>query len=260
MQSEFLSQHAFRVMNGYVELPLPHKKINCPYFNNKRHQVRGGLRVHVGKGTPDDIVEEAIIEALKQKINLNDLNEEQTKKFLVDNNLGVDCSALVYHILTEEVKNKKCHNLANCVTFPEIKNPIRRLIARIRHVENTNVDVLAHPKNSQKININKIKPGDVIFMLETGHDQKLNHVLLVFKTDNFDGQTKKIYYVHSFRWTSEGKYNHGVRKGTIEIIDDSENLLNQKWTENEKENDENETYQHAKMANKLLVKRLNAML
>ncbi len=260
MQIELLSQHAFRVMNGYVELPFPNKKVNCPYFNNKRHQIHGSLRVHIGKGSPDDIIEEAIIEALKRKINLNDLTEEETKKFLVDNNLGVDCSALVYHVLQQEVKNKKCHNLANCITFPDIKNPIRKLIARIRNVENTSVSVLAHGKNSQKININKIKPGDLIVMLETGHDHKMNHVMLIFKTETFDGQTKKIYYVHSFHWSSEGKYNHGVRKGTIEIIDDSEDLLNQKWTENEKENENNETYLHAKMAKKLCIKRLNAML
>lgn len=260
MQSELLSQHAFRVMNDYVELPFPHKKVNCPYFNNSRNKVRGGLRVNIGKGTPEEIIEESYIEALKQKINLDDLDETQTKKFLVDNNFGVDCSALVYHVLQEEVKNKRCRSIANCITFPEIKNPIRRIIARIRTVENASVNVLSHPKNSQKICLNKVKPGDIIIMSETGKDHKMNHILLIYKTDSLDGQIKKIYYVHSFHWTTEGLYNHGVRKGTIEIINDDEDILKQRWIENEQENKNNETYQHAKMAKKLCLKRLNAML
>lgn len=260
MLSERLSQHALKVMDEYLELPFPHKKVSCPYYNNKRHQVKGGLRVNIGKGTPDDIVEETIIEALKQKINLNDLTDEQIKKFLVKNNLGVDCSALVYHIIKEELKNKKSNNIVNSIIFPNIHNPIRSLITRFRHVENTSVDVWAHPKNSQKINLNKTKPGDLIIMSETGLDKKMNHVLLVYKIDFTDNQLKKIYYVHSFHWTTDGQYDHGVRKGTIEITDPEEDLLKQKWIEKEKENDDNETYQHAKMAKKLCLKRLNIML
>jgi len=259
MLEETLSQPALAIVKKYLELPFSNKKVNCPYFNNSRHKVRGGFRATVGKGLPEEIVEEAIIESLKQKIDLEKLNDEQIKKFLVDNNLGIDCSALAYYILQEELKFKKNKKIIKQIIFPNTKNPFRKLINHLRPAENVSVQILSHPQNSQIIKLSEIKPGDLLIMNETGLDNKINHILIITKIKYQNNQPQNITYLHSFRWRTDGLYDHGVRKGVIEIIDNSENLLNQKWLENEKENNENETYLHAKMAKKLFIKRLKAL-
>lgn len=260
MSEETLSQPALEIIKKYLELPFPNKKINCPYFNNSRHKVRGGLRATIGKGSPEEIVEEALIESLKQKIDLKELNDEQTKKFLVDNNLGIDCSALAYYILQEEIKAKKNKKIINQIIFPNTKNPFRKLINHLRPAENISVQIFNHPQNSQEIKLQEIKPGDLIIMNETGLDNKINHILIITKIEYQNNKPKNITYIHSFRWRTDGLYNHGVREGLIEITNEDDNILKQKWTENNKNNEENETFIHAQMANKLLIKRLNTLL
>jgi asparagine synthase (glutamine-hydrolysing) len=68
---------AEKIIENYLHLPFPGKDVACPYFINKKNKLRGALRALIGKGTPEDIIEEAQICALKEKINLENLAEEE---------------------------------------------------------------------------------------------------------------------------------------------------------------------------------------
>jgi len=248
-----LSKQTQNLINSYLRLPFPNKDVSCPYFNNRRTGLRGGLRAIIGKGTPDDIIEEAKIISLREKIDLTKLSNDELKKFLIDNNLGVDCSALVYHVLDTELKTRKMKGLNKYLKYSQIKNPLRKLLVKFRPVESTGVKVFADEINSVKIKLTDIEPGDLIIMLNTGINHDRDHILLITNVSS------NINYIHSFQWTSDGKYNHGVREGQIEIIDPNKNLLEQKWLENSKIDEENETFQHARLAKHVILKRLLAI-
>ena len=104
-----LSKNAIKTIHQYKHLHIGDKSINTPYFINKINKVRAGLRVLIGKGTPTEIEDEANLIALRKKINLPKMTKEQITDFLIQNNIGIDCSGFVYHILdahTKELKQK----------------------------------------------------------------------------------------------------------------------------------------------------------
>jgi len=148
-----------------------------------------------------------------------------------------------------------------------IKNIFRKLIAKLRIVQNVNVLTFAQDENSHSILKKNIKPGDFIVMINAGIKQDRDHIIVITKTNceyNTPDSTnnlsiKKISYVHSFAWNKDGKYNHGVREGEIEIINENAGLLDQLWTEQCKTNQENETYIRATQAKTLEIRRLNAL-
>ncbi|OGH58825.1 MAG: hypothetical protein A2725_03685 [Candidatus Magasanikbacteria bacterium RIFCSPHIGHO2_01_FULL_33_34] len=263
----FLSNEAQKVIDAYLNLPIKNNFISVPYFNNARQKIRGGLKVFTGKGNPKEIIEEISIIAQKNKINLDKFNQEQTKQLLVDNNIGIDCSGLAYYILNAELKAKTNKSLQSVIKFPTIKNIFRKLIAKLRIVQNVNVLTFAQDENSHSILKKNIKPGDFIVMINAGIKQDRDHIIVITKTNceyNTPDSTnnlsiKKISYVHSFAWNKDGKYNHGVREGEIEIINENAGLLDQLWTEQCKTNQENETYIRATQAKTLEIRRLNAL-
>jgi hypothetical protein len=249
-----LSDQSQKLISSYLHLPFSNQDVSCPYFNNRRKGLRGSLRVLIGKGTPDDIVDEAKIISLKKRIDLEKLSSADLKKFLVDNNLGVDCSALVYHILDAEMKARGLKSINNYLKFSKIKNPLRNLLVRFRPVESAGVKTFADPLNSTVVKLPNIQPGDFIVMLNTGVNHDRNHILLIFNI-----QYPIINYLHSLQWSTDGKYNHGVREGRIEIIDPNKSILEQRWVEYNKTGAENETLNHAKSASSLEIRRLTAL-
>src|SRR3989344_4173036 len=102
MQTKTLSKNALDVMEQYLHLPFAKQHISCPYFNNKRSGIRGGLRALIGKGSPEEIAEEAKILAMKEHVLLNTLANDALKQFLVNHTIGIDCSGFVYHVLAAE--------------------------------------------------------------------------------------------------------------------------------------------------------------
>lgn len=208
----------------------------------------------VGKGTPEEIALEAEVEARAKHFPIGSANEADIKKFLVEQNLGVDCSALAYYVLRYEgiVKNKK--DLQSSLHFPQAKNLFRKLIVKLRPSENVNVAVLGDDQNSRVITKKEIQAGDLIFMWNTGLDKKLNHVLIVTEVNE-----NTLTYVHSFRWRNEGQYDHGVRTGTITWNNPSASLLDDTWTEKNKTGADNDTLQHAREAEKFEIRRLKVL-
>lgn len=279
MENKTLSQPALDIINHYLNLDIGGKKIQTPYFNNRRKNIRGALRVLIGKGNPEDIAEEATIFSLREKVDLKNLSVEDLKKYLIDHNLGIDCSGLVYHILDAELKAKNLGGLKKYIHRPWIKNPLRKLIAHLRSVENTGVSTFNNSANSEEINLKDIQPGDLIIMMGAGPKQDYNHILFVNRVipsptqgegslsntsnksnDKTNFNTLKrdssplgfgivIKYTHSFQYPTDGLYNHGVRQETITIIDNNKNLLEQNWSEPQMQ-------EYVKKAKEIKIKRL----
>lgn len=238
-----LPQPAKEVMGRYLRLPFEHHTIVCPYFVNSRQRVRGALRARVGKGSPEDIVEEATILALKEKIDLASLSDEALKKFLVDHRLGIDCAGLVYYAL----------GLGRRLSHPSARG-IRKLIAKLRPAENTDVATLADDANSTLVSLADARHGDLIIIRDAGPNQDRDHVLLIHEV-NFP----VIRYTHSFQWSTDGKYGHGVKQGEIVVADAGRPLTEQRWLETGKTGEENETFRYMKNARLVEIRRLRAL-
>jgi hypothetical protein len=255
-----LSEPALKTANDYLHLPIAGHDINCPYFNNRYANVRAGLRVMIGKGSVEDITEEVILLSLREKIDLKKLSDEELKKFLTDNGIGVDCSGLIYHVLDAELKARNLGAMRKHIKFPYVKTPWRKLLSRMRPAEHAGARTIAAAENCDKISLRDVLPGDMITMLKTGQKHDRNHMLLITKIDYDDaGVPKKIYYIHSLQWRADGRYGHGVREGQIDVLDINKGLLEQNWKEKDRTGAENETLEHARLAEELFLVHFRAL-
>ncbi|MEO8637652.1 MAG: hypothetical protein ABI430_01990 [Candidatus Taylorbacteria bacterium] len=257
MTSRTLTPRALSVMEDYLHLPFPNKNVSCPYYNNKRGSVRAGLRVLVGKGTAHEIAEEIKLISMKEKIDLSHMSDEGLTKMLVEHKIGIDCSGLAYQILNAESISESFGPLKSHLKFPYAKNIVRRLLSRMRPIENTGVRSFAHENNSREIEFARAQPGDYIVLLCTGKEKTYNHILVIYQTDYEEEILKAIHYVHSFAWPTDGRYAHGVRKGAITITDPVNPLADQLWTEQGKTGKENFTHEKAREAMYVSLRRLN---
>lgn len=255
MESKTLSPQALHVIEQYFHLPFEGKNVSVPYFNNRKHAVRGALRVMVGKGTPEEIVDETILFGLREKKDLKNFTDEEMKKFLVDHNLGIDCSGLAYHILSAECEAQGKGKIKKYIHFLT-KNPLRKLIAELRSVENTGVTVLADNKNSTVVKMSEVSPGDMIIFLNAGRDQKFHHILIIHEIEYTGNKPYILHYTHTLNWRVDGQYQHGIKQGIIKITDPEKNIVEQTWEENGKSGEENETFAHARSAEQVEIRRL----
>ncbi len=262
-----LSPKAQKLLNDYFHLPLGEvKDVRCPYFNNARLKQRAQLRVLIGKGTPNEIVEEAKIISIQYHAGLFDkaghcclhnehtgkkVNSDEIRKFLIDHNLGVECSGFVTQILRVNFQETKNVDIARKFFIVSPRYFFRWFISLLRPVENISVRRYIDNRNTKKIDWSETQTGDVIVMLETGPNNKHNHILLIT-----DKTVDTIFYAHARAWSSEGKYGHGVAKGIIKISDKNGSLLNQSWEELGFINEKNETWLEAKNAKILEVRRI----
>jgi len=231
MTTKLLSQRALSIIDGYRNFAIGSTVCSIPYYNNKRLRARAKLRAQIGKGSPKDIFEEVENLAVKEKVNLQNIDSLSLKKFLVDRNIGIDCSGLVYHVLEPR------H-----LSFPFATGFIGRLRAKIRPAENMGVASLAHEKNSKEIPLTQAEPGDIITMVD---GTERDHILLIHQVDYEDLFPAVIHYTHSVAWPTDGEYGHGVRQGMIKITDMSKPITEQEWIENEKTGVENYTFMRA---------------
>mgnify|MGYP000207978281 CR=1 FL=1 len=252
LETTKISPAAEKMIEDYFNLPVPNTPdVRCPYFNNARVGQRGQLKVLVGKGTPQEIIDEAKIISIQYKQDVFRSNDPTViRKFLIDHNLGVDCSAFVVHVMKAHLAERGA-DLLKKIFITEKSNVLRWLISQLRPVEQISVNVLASEKNSDIVNnLEDIQAGDLIIMLKTGPKKERNHILLVTETkDNV------ISYAHARAWSSEGQYGHGVSAGTI-TLNNPKGLLEQTWEEKGQLNQDNETYWEAREAKLLQVKRL----
>ena len=264
-----LSPSALKTIHDYLNLPFVGVDgVRCPYFNNARLRQRGQLKALIGKGTPQEIIEEAKIISVQYRKDIFDKNgvfnahiehpaeheqAECIRQFLVDNNLGVDCSGFVTNVLQKHLLEARGLNLVKKLFIISKKNFLRWLISRLRPVEQIGVNVYANDKNTDTINkLGEIQPADLIVMLKTGPNKNHDHILLVTEV-----RKNQIKYASARAWSSDGKYGHGVFEGEINITNPENGLLEQTWEEKDKTNANNETYLEAKQAEVLEIRRLN---
>jgi hypothetical protein len=240
MPADIISPTSRAVIHKYLALPVGAHP-SCPYFNNKRKKNRGGLRVTKGKGSPEEIAEEARIEALQARIDIDSLPADKLKEFLVKRNLGIDCSGFAYHVLSPKG------------LVIERKGLFGKILARLRPAENVSVLTFADSRNSKAIPVAEAKPGDIITFLGTGPEKTYNHILVITAVDDIDG-AKRISYAHSYAWPSDGAFDHGVREGQILVT--TNNILAGTWKEREKVGTDNYTYTSATEAREVSVRRL----
>lgn len=247
-----LEGKARAMIDRYLALPFGTKP-SCPYFNNRRRKNRGGLRVLKGKGSPEEICEEAEILAKLSRVKVNELSTDKLKEFLTAHDIGVDCSGFAYHVfnsLAQEKTNRSIHSYVSSVR----SGTLGGLIARLRPAENLGVSSFHADKNSSPINISHARPGDFITMIGTGKEKTYNHIMVITGIEKTEGITR-ISYAHSYAWPVDGLHNHGVREG--DILVHGEDLLGGTWKEQNETGNTNHTFESAKSAKQVSVRRLN---
>lgn len=248
-----LSEPAKKVVEAYV---------STPYFNNRRTETRAGLRALVGKGTPEEITEEAGLFAVREKVILKNLSADQRRQFLVEHRLGVDCSGFVFHVLNAEARALGKKSLASGLALRSV-GPfgIFKFLARLRPAQNADVAVFADSANSRSLALVDIRPGDFVVMLHEKADRAFNHIVLITEVAYEESSAglvpKRLTYTHSIAWPTDGKYNHGVRTGTINITNSAGQIQDQTWTENGQTGEQNYTHQRALKATSCSLRRLS---
>ena len=245
MNTKLISQPALDTIDQYLHFKVGGAECAVPYFNNKKSAQRAALRALVGKGSPKEISDEVGILGIQKKIGPKDWTNDLLKKFMCDNDIGIDCSGFAYHVLDAESKERGYGPIDKHIVFQN-RSFFRHMIAKLRPAENTDVLAFADDKNSVPVNLSKIEPGDFITM--TGTETARNHIVIVHSIDYEGSVTIAIHYTHSIAWPDDGQYDHGVRQGIIEILDPAKSLSDQKWTEKEKTGAENPTFMRAKIA------------
>lgn len=238
MTSKTLSDQALSVISLYRNFTAGAAGCNIPYYNNKYERLRAALRAQAGKGSPQEILDEAEHRAAAKKVKLQALDSTSLKKFLVDNNIGIDCSGLAYYILKAENKHVR-------FSYPYSKGVLGFLRAKFRPIENLDVATLASDENTKIISLKETLPGDLITMVGGPEGSMRDHVLTIHQIDFRDDVPAAIYYTHTVAWPSDGEYGHGVRQGLIKITNPDKSLTDQEWIEAEKTGVENYTFTRA---------------
>ncbi len=256
MSAKLLSEKAISVINQYRNFSTGTAVCTIPYFNNRHTELRGGLKAQVGKGSPEDIMEEAKNAALIEKVKLEALDSVSLKKFLVDRNLGIDCSGLAYFILDAESESKGKGSLKKSLSFPFAKSIFRKFRVHTQPEKNTDVATLAHDDNSRAIQLKYIQPGNMITLRGGPEERDRDHVLVVHEVNFRDDVPAEIGYTHAVAWPTDGEYGHGVRQGQIRITDLSKSITDQEWIEAGETGEANYTFTRA-LKSKTEIRRLN---
>ncbi len=248
MNTKILSEHAISVIDQYIHFNIGGGTCSIPYFNNKTTRNRVALRTFIGKGSPKDIHDEIGAILIKTHILQQSLTDETLKKLLIENNIGIDCSAFAYYVLNAENKERGKQTLDKHLSLIHCHGIIGKIRCALRPTENTDVQTFADPKNSKIIQIEHIEVGDIITMIDLptqlGDDvgSEHDHILVIhqIKYQNFIPIT--IHYSHAVAYPEDGIYGTGVKQGTIEITDTHKPITEQRWIENGKVQEQNRLF------------------
>lgn len=226
-----LSAEALVICNHYLHFTVGTATCSVPYFNNKKIGSRGALAVHVGKGSPLEISHEVRDMLFKNKTSAAALTDETLKKILVENNLGIDCSGFVYHILNTEGISTGKGSLKKRIIFTQAQGLFGKMNAALHPAKNSGVLTFADDINSSIIPIAEVIPGDFITLVGNSGEGERDHILVVHEVRMENSKPHTISYSHSVAYPEDGLYGTGVRQGTIEISDPSTSLLTARWSE-----------------------------
>jgi hypothetical protein len=272
MNSKLISEKALAVIDQYAHFRIHGATTAIPYFNNNHKRIRAALRATTGKGSPRDIFDETEIMLVKEgqrgdadtaltgAVNNGSfkpglLTSESLRHFLVDQDIGIDCSGFAYHVLSAESAARKKGTIDRHLRFPFCKGIVGKIRCKMRPVENADVRTFASDKNSRVISLGDVMPGDIITMLGKTDETNQNiqnssmnvrdHIVVITQVEYQNFIPIAIHYAHSIAWPSDGEYGHGVRDGLITIADINKPLPQQIWTEAEKTGAENYTLARA---------------
>jgi len=209
----FLSPQAQEVVEKYLSLPLGNG-CSTPYFNNRRKRIRGGLRALVGKGLPEEIAEEAEMFSIRERVGIKKIASADLKKFLVDHNLGIDCSGFAYHVLDAELKARGKRKISASVK--PWSGFYRKIKHYLRPAENTGVSTFSNEKNSVLIDENNTIPADFVSIISPENGR--NHMLVIENVSKQNG-VMKFTCVHSIAYSKDGLYGTGVRREELTSAD-----------------------------------------
>jgi hypothetical protein len=255
MNTKIISNRALSIIDQYKNFKVGNASCSVPYFNNKTRKTRAGLRVSIGKGSPKEIFDEAQDLIIKNHLEINTLTNDSLKGLLVDNNIGIDCSAFVYYILNAENKERNKGHIDRHLSFISCHGIFGKIRCSFRPVENCDVATFAHDKNSRTISIKKAEPGDIITIsgipltnisesLETIRLEKSDrdHILVIHEIEYQNFIPTIIRYSHAIAYPEDGKYDSGIRHGEIQIAYPEKSIVEQRWIENNKEGEMNRLF------------------
>ena len=222
-------QSVLELIDQYQNLTIGGKTVKTPYYIRTKQETHAKLQSLSGKGSPDEIITEALVVGKLRHVDFSAMSDEEIRNFLRKEHIGIDCSGYVYHLLNVWVYDQYHKPLHSILKYP-YKGFINRIAVFLRPAMNTSVAVLTDPKNASRIKLKDAKPGDLIRMpaLTSG-----DHVALIIKT-TYDkaGQLKQITFTQSSQQFGQ---DHGVRVDTIDIIDNTKGLEDQKWNDLDKD-------------------------
>lgn len=239
MNTKTLTKEALDVIDQYMAFKITpgasgptgqEVSVNVPYYNNKRIGLKGALRAETGKGSPREVYEEVLIKGKTNNLTPASFTSGSLREFMIREGIGIDCSGLVYHVLNAESISRKIGTIDKRLHFPLAGNIFRRLRAKMRPVENTDVATLASDKNSHVIPTKEIQPGDFISMIGTSSDTR-DHIVVVHQIEYQNFLPATVHYTHSVAYPEDGEYGHGVRQGKIDILDPGKPILEAVWNE-----------------------------
>lgn len=219
---EVLPKRIQQFVNLYFSLLLNGKKVPCPYYINIR-KLRMGLRVLIGKGTPEEIIQESLIYEKLRGVDFDKMSVSQIRKFMVKRHIGIDCSGFVVHILDHWLLSIGKKHIWKYIKFPK-QSLYRKIATFLRPVENISADILTNDQNSSNIeSLNNIKVGDLIRSkgLEDGF-----HIMLISKVRKEKAKLTEFEYIQATRFYDD---QHGVRKGNVKITNPQGILSQQRW-------------------------------
>lgn len=220
-----LPQAAQDTIRSFQQLQINDHNIVCPYFMNTKKQ-RSGLRVLVGKGNANEISREVQVWAQLKGFDLAKADEKQIREFMIVNNIGIDCSGFVVHVLNSWLKSLGKASIKHYLRFPD-NSFVAKLRRFLRSVENIGANTLTNKANCERIiDLNQIRPGDLI--RSKGRLKNAHHVGIVSKVVFEDDTIKEFEYTHS---TDRYEEENGIRVGRVVIEDPNAELKDQDWLE-----------------------------
>lgn len=223
MNTETVPAQVEDLINEYFVLRVGESNFPVPYYRNVK-RVRGDLRSLTGKGTPEEIYEETMIYSKLRGVNLSKMSAMETRKFMMEQGIGIDCSGFVSHVLNTWTKSIGKGNLYSNIVFPKA-SLYRSIIRRFRVFENIGANLLTSDLNTTPVQLSDAKVGDLLRLkgLKHGH-----HVAIITKIVYENEIPRVITYTHSSE--NYGDYN-GIRSGDVEITDIDKDLKDQLWKE-----------------------------
>lgn len=219
-----IPESAEKVINEYQHLQIGSKDVVTPYFINPKSQ-RAGLRVMIGKGDPGEISREVNVLAQLKGIDLKKMTVDQVREFMKDQNIGIDCSGFIVHVLNYWLTQQGDKPLVHYIKFPD-NTILSRIKRKLRPVERIGANLMTNSENTELVQIKNVRPGD--FIRSKGPRRNAHHISLVSEVTEINGNVTEIEYVHSINGYGD---ENGVRFGKILINDQNDELKNQVWTE-----------------------------